>query len=149
MLRLMAIPLPVTIYAIVISTAGVLLGLFLLIRGSFPGWLPSGLVDPQGRRAVLSPGVYRLLGLACVLAGMAAGLVTLSTPGARFLVAFGLAVIAFTCLLVAAAEAWTERRARSLRQTRSTILWSIIAGAVAMVVNVGVTIYLFSGVWRR
>ena len=145
----MAIPLPVTIYAIVISTAGVLLGLFLLIRGSFPGWLPSGLVDPQGRRAVLSPGVYRLLGLACVLAGMAAGLVTLSTPGARFLVAFGLAVIAFTCLLVAAAEAWTERRARSLRQTRSTILWSIIAGAVAMVVNVGVTIYLFSGVWRR
>ena len=149
MLRLMAIPLPVTIYAIVISTAGVLLGLFLLIRGSFPGWLPSGLVDPQGRRAVLSPGVYRLLGLACVLAGMAAGLVTLSTPGARFLVAFGLAVIAFTCLLVAAAEAWTERRARSLRQRRSTMLWSIIAGAGAIVVNYGVTIYLFSSLWRR
>ena len=149
MLRLMAIPLPVTIYAIVISTAGVLLGLFLLIRGSLPGWLPSGLVDPQGRRAVLSSGTYRLLGLGCVLLGIAAGLVTLSTPGYSFLVAFGLVVIAVTCLLVAAAEAWTERRARSLRQRRSTILWSIIAGAVAIVVNYGVTIYLFSGVWRR
>ena len=149
MLRLMAIPLPVTIYAIVISTAGVLLGLFLLIRGSFPGWLPSGLVDPQGRRAVLSPGVYRLLGLACVLAGIAAGLVTLSTPGASFLVAFGLAVVAFTCLLVASAEAWTERRARSLRQRRSTIIWSIVTVAVGLVVNYGVIIYLFSSVRRR
>src|ERR1700730_993901 len=149
MLRLMAIPLQVTIYAIVVSTAGVLLGLFLLIRGSLPGWLPSGLVDPQGRRAVPSRGIYRLLGLASVLAGIAGGLVTLSTPGYSDLVAFGLGVVAFTCLLVAAAEAWTERRARSLRQRRSTILWSIVAGAVAMVVNVGVTIYLFSSLWRR
>jgi hypothetical protein len=149
MLRLMAIPLPVTIYAIVISTAGVLLGLFLLIRGSFPGWLPNGLVDPQGQRATLSPGMYRLLGVGCGLAGIAALVVTLGTPGASFLVAFGLAVVAFTCLLVAAAEAWTERRARSLRQTRSTILWTFVAGAVAMLVNYGVTIYLFSRVWRR
>ena len=149
MLRLMAIPLPLTIYAIVISTASVLLGLFLLIRGSPLGWLPSGLVDPQGRPAVISPGVYRLLGLACGLLGIAAGSVTLSTPGSSFLVAFGLGVIAFTCLLVAATEAWTERRARSLRQRRSTILWSIIAGALAIVVNYGVTIYLFSSLWRR
>jgi len=149
MLRPMAIPLPVTIYAIVISTAIVLLGLFLLIRGSLPDWPPSGLVDPQGRRAVLSRGTYRLLGLACVLFGIAAGLVTLSTPGYSFLVAFGLGVIAFTCLLVAAAEAWTERRARSLRQRRSTIIWSIVTVAVGLVVNYGVIIYLFSSVRRR
>ena len=149
MLRPMAIPLPVTIYAIVISTAIVLLGLFLLIRGSLPDWPPSGLVDPQGRRAVLSSGTYRLLGLGCVLLGIAAGLVTLSTPGYSFLVAFGLVVIAVTCLLVAAAEAWTERRARSFRQARSTIIWSIVTGAVVLVVNYGVTIYLLFSVRRR
>jgi len=112
MLRLIAIPLPVTIYALVLSAAALLLSVPLLITGTLPRWLPSGLVDPRGQRALLSPGIYRLLGVAGVLAGIGAGVATLGTPSTSILIAFGFAGIAFTCLVIAAAEAWSERRQR-------------------------------------
>src|SRR5947209_9639455 len=107
MLRLIAIPLPFTIYALVISAAAVLLGFPLVITGTLPRWLPSGLVDPTGQRADLSPGVYRIVGVAGVLAGIGGVAATLA-PGAFFFIGFGLVGIACTCLVIAAAEAWTE-----------------------------------------
>ncbi len=149
MLRLIAIPLPVTIYALVLSAAALLLSVPVVITGTLPRWLPSGLVDPQGQRALLSPGVYRLLGVAGVIAGIAVGVATLGTPGTSLLIVFGLAGVAFTCLVIAAAEAWSERRGRSLRQTRSGILWSVVGVMLAVALNYGAMFVLFSSIrWR-
>jgi len=149
MLRLIAIPLPVTIYALGLSAAALLLSVPLLITGTLPRWLPSGLVDPRGQPALLSPGVYRLLGVAGVLAGIAAGVATLGPPGTSLLIVFGFAGIAFTCLVTAAAEAWSERRRRSLRQTRSGILWSVVGVMLVVALNYGAMFVLFSSVRRR
>jgi hypothetical protein len=152
MLRLIAIPLPVTIYALVISVVALIVSIPLVITGAIPRWLPSGLVDPQGQRAVLSAAVYRMLGVAGVVAGIAAAVVTLGAPGTSLLIGFGLVALALACLVITAAQAWSERRARSLRPTRSTwstVFWSVIAVGVVMALNYGMTFYLFSSLRRR
>jgi hypothetical protein len=61
---LRAIPLPVATYALVLSVVTAALGLLLVASGAnLPGWFPSGLVDPDGRHAVLSSALYRAIGL--------------------------------------------------------------------------------------
>jgi hypothetical protein len=152
MLRLIAIPLPVTIYALVISATALLVSVPLVVTGTLPRWVPSGFVDAQGQRAVLSAGVYRTLGAAGVVAGVAAAVVTLGAAGTSLLIGFGLVGLAFASLVIAAVQAWSERRARSLRparSTRSTILWSVLAVVVVVVLNYGMTFSLFFGARRR
>ena len=56
---------------VLLGAALVVLGLYLLIRGTLPRWLFSGYVDQVGNRAELSRPVYRLSGLTSVLAGAA------------------------------------------------------------------------------
>jgi hypothetical protein len=54
---------------VVLGAALVVLGLYFLIRGTLPQWLPSGYVGQAGKRAELSRPVYRILGATSVLAG--------------------------------------------------------------------------------
>lgn len=63
------IPFPLTIELIGLAVVSLLLGAYLVARGTLPRWMPSGFVDRAGNRAVLSRPVYRLLGVTSALAG--------------------------------------------------------------------------------
>jgi hypothetical protein len=63
------LPFPIMVEFVVLGAALVVLGLYFLIRGTLPQWLPSGYVGQAGKRAELSRSVYRILGATSVLAG--------------------------------------------------------------------------------
>jgi hypothetical protein len=150
MMPLRAIPLPLAIYALVLSGAAAATGLAMLAGGGYlPGWFPSGLVDADGQRAVLSPGIYRLLGIGCLFLAAAILLMVVAGSAAGGLVGFLLVAIGVIVLLVAAAVAWDERRTRSLRQTRSNRLWTVAAFGVTMAVNWGLFWYVMYGAHRQ
>jgi len=133
------VPLPLAVELVVLGVLSLLLGLYLLVRGTLPRWVPSGFVDQAGNRAELSRPVYRLLGVTSVLAGIACELLALSqrTPA---LIAFALVAVALMGAIPAAAMAWGEQHRRSLRRTRATYVWSALAAILVIAVN-GLLLY--------
>lgn len=128
------VPFPLTVELIVLGVVSLLLGAYLVIRGTLPHWVPSGFVDQAGNRAELSRPVYRLLGVTSVLVGIACPLLALGqrTPA---LIAFALVAVALMCAIPAAAMAWGEQHRRSLRRKRSTYVWSALAAILVIAVN--------------
>jgi hypothetical protein len=130
-------PLPVTMVVefLVLGAVLVLLGLFLIIRGTLPRWLPSGYVDQAGNRAEFSRPVYRLTGVTSVLAGGALPLLALSQRVVIVVLAFMLIAIGFICAIPALVMAGREQSDRSLRRKRSTEVWSMMALIIVMALN--------------
>jgi hypothetical protein len=136
---LRAIPLPITIYALVLTGAAAAAGLALVAgAGNLPGWFRSGLVDADGKRAVLSPGIYRLVGIGFLFLAAAILLMDVAGSAEGALLGFFRVAIGVIVLLVAGAVAWDERRARSLRRTQSSRAWTVVAVGVTMAINWGV-----------
>ena len=133
------VPFPLTVELVVLGAATLLLGLYLLVRGTVPRWLPSGYVDQDGNRAELSPPVYRFLGVTSILAGIACPLVATNQRGS-ILVAFALIALALLCAIPAAVMALSEQHRRSLRRKRSTYVWSGLAYILLMAVT-GLVLY--------
>jgi hypothetical protein len=129
------LPYPIVIEMVVLGAALVLLGLFVIVRGTLPRWLPSGYVDPAGNRAELSPPVYRLLGVTSVLVGVATPLTALSRHITTALLAVALVAIGLICGIPAAVIAGSEEHRRSLRRKRSTYVWSTLAAFFAIAIN--------------
>lgn len=144
MVPLRAIPLPAAIYAVVLSVVAGAVGLALVCGGGYlPRWFPSGLVDADGKRAVLSPAMYRAVGIGCLLLATAILLMVVAGSAAGALVGLLLVAIALIVLLGAAVVSLRERRARSLRQTRSSAIWTAVGFAVTLASNWGLLTYLF------
>jgi hypothetical protein len=140
MLRPIPLPFPLVVEFLVVGAALGVLGLYLLIRGMLPRWLPSGYVDQAGKRAELSRPVYRLCGVTSVLAGSAAPLLALSQGVVIVVLAFVLIAIGFIFAIPAVVMAGREQTERSLRRKRSTEVWSTLAFIIVMALN-GVVIY--------
>jgi hypothetical protein len=119
---------------VLLGAALVVLGLYLLIRGTLPRWLFSGYVDQVGKRAELSRPVYRLSGLTSVLAGAALPLFALQRV-MMIVLAFALIAIAFAFAIPAMVMAGREESERSLRRKRSTQFWSMLALIIFMAIN--------------
>jgi len=120
------LPVPMVVEMVVFGAASVLVGVFLLRRGTLPRWLPSGYVDQAGKRAELSQSVYRPLGVTLVLIGVATALVALSQQLATFVLAFILITIGLIYAVPPAVKAGREETERSLRRKRSTQVWSML-----------------------
>lgn len=145
MVPLRAIPLPVAIYALVPAVATTAVGLLLVASGANPPrWFPSGLVDPDGKRAVLSPALYRVIGIGCLFLAAAVLLTVVADSATSVLVGHVLIGIAVIVLLGTAVVSLRERRARSLRQTRSNAVWTAVGFVVTMAFNSGLWAYLVS-----
>ena len=54
MLRPIPFPFPLIVEFLVVAVALLVVGFYLLGRGTLPRWLPSGYVDQAGKRAELS-----------------------------------------------------------------------------------------------
>jgi len=130
-------PLPVTMVVefLVVGALLVLLGLFLIIRGTLPRWLPSGLIDQAGNRAEFSRPVYRLIGVTGVLAGGGVLLLALSQRVVILVLAFVLFAVGFIFAIPSAVMAGREQSERSLRRKRSTEIWSWLALIIVMALN--------------
>jgi len=128
------VPSLLAVELIVVGEVSLLLGLYLMIRGTLPQWVPSGFVDQAGNRAELSRPVYRLLGLTSVLAGIACPLVALGQP-VLLVIAFGLIGLALLCAIPAAVMALSDQHRRSLRRKWSTTVWSFLVFIVVMTIN--------------
>jgi hypothetical protein len=129
------LPVPIVVESFVLGAALVLLGIFLIIRGTLPRWLPSGYVDPAGKRAELSQSVYRPLGVTSILIGVATPLVALSQQLATFVLAFILTAIGLIYAIPASVKAGREESERLLRRKRSTQVWSFLAVFSALAIN--------------
>jgi multisubunit Na+/H+ antiporter MnhB subunit len=144
-MSLRAIPLPVAIYALVLSVVTTAVGLLLVASGgNLPGWFPSGLVDADGKRALLSPALYRAIGIGCLFLAAAVLLMVVADSTTSVLVGFLLVAIAVIVLLGTAVVSLWERRARSLRRTPSNAVWTAVGFVVAMALNSGLWVYLVS-----
>jgi uncharacterized protein YjeT (DUF2065 family) len=128
------VPFLFAVELVVLGAVALLLGLYLILRGTLPRWMPSGFVDQAGNRAELSRPVYRLLGVTSVLAGIACPLVALSQL-APILIALGLIAAALVCAIPAAVMALSEQHRRSLRRKWSTEAWSFLGFIVVMTIN--------------
>ena len=133
------IPFPLTIELIGLAVVSLLLGAYLLVRGTLPRWMPSGFVDRAGDRAVFSRPVYRFLGVTSILAGIACPLVAANQRDS-ILVAFALIALALLCAIPTAVMALSEQHRRSLRRKRSTYVWSALAWILLIAVN-GLVVY--------
>src|SRR5207302_10712887 len=71
------LPFPIMVEFVVLGVALVVLGLYLLIRGTLPQWLPNGYVDQAGMPAELYRPVNRIVDVTSVLAGCAMPLLAL------------------------------------------------------------------------
>jgi len=129
------LPFPIMVEFVVLGVALVVLGLYLLIRGTLPQWLPSGYVDQAGKRAELSRRVNRILGVTSVLAGGATPLLALSQRPVIVVLAFVLIAIGLICATPAAVLAGREQSERSLRRKRSTQVWSTLVFIIVMALN--------------
>lgn len=121
------LPFPIVIEMVFVGAAAVIMGLFLLGRGTLPRWLPSGYVDQAGKRAELSPSVYRPLGVTLILIGAATGLVALSQQLVTSVLALMLAAIGLIYAIPPSVKAGREETERSLRRKRSMQVWSMLA----------------------
>jgi uncharacterized protein YjeT (DUF2065 family) len=128
------VPFLFAVELVVLGAVALLLGLYLILRGTLPRWMPSGFVDQAGNRAELSRPVYRLLGVTSVLAGIACPLVALSQL-VPILIALGLIAAALVCAIPAAVMALSEQHRRSLRRKWSTEAWSFLVFIVVMTIN--------------
>jgi hypothetical protein len=128
------VPFLFAVELVVLGAVALLLGLYLILRGTLPRWMPSGFVDQDGNRAELSQPVYRLLGVTSVLAGIACPLVALSQL-VPILIALGLIAAALVCAIPAAVMALSEQHRRSLRRKWSTEAWSFLVFIVVMTIN--------------
>jgi len=134
------LPYQIVIEFLVLGMALVIMGLYLLIRGTLPRWLPSGYVDQAGNRAEFSRPVYRLIGVTSVLAGGACPLLALSQRLAIVVLAFVMIAIGFIFAIPSVVMAGREQSERSLRRKRSTEIWSWLAFIIVMALN-GLVIY--------
>jgi Mn2+/Fe2+ NRAMP family transporter len=134
------LPYPIVIEFLVLGVALVVMGLYLVIRGTLPRWLPSGYVDQAGNRAEFSQPVYRLIGVTSALAGGACPLLALSQRLAIVVLAFVLIAIGFLFAIPSVVLAGREQSERSLRRKRSTEIWSWLAFIIVMALN-GLVIY--------
>jgi uncharacterized protein YjeT (DUF2065 family) len=128
-------PLPLPIVVEMLGATLVLLGLFLVIRGTLPRWLPSGFLDQAGNRAELSRPVYRWVGVTSVLVGVAAPMTALSRQVNTMLLAIMLVAIALLSAVPGVVVAVIDQHRRSLRRKRSTYWWSMLGLIVATVLN--------------
>jgi uncharacterized Tic20 family protein len=120
---------------VVFGAASVLVGVFLLRRGTLPRWLPSGYVDQAGKRAELSQSVYRPLGVTLVLIGVAMALVAVSQQLATFVLAFILTASGLIYAIPPSLRAGREETERSLQRKRSMQVWSMLALFLALAIN--------------
>src|SRR2546429_4945239 len=129
-IRAMLRPLsfPIMVEFVVLGVALVVLGLYLLFRGTLPQWLPSGYVDQAGKRAELSRPVYRMLGVTSVLAGGATPLLALSQRPVIVVLAFVLIAIGLICAIPAAGLAVRRQRGPSLRPEPSSPVLAAAGG---------------------
>src|SRR5260370_36904020 len=126
-----AVPFLLQAESVVLGVGLVLLGLFLLVRGTPPRWLPSGFLDQEGNRAELSRPVSRLVGVTSVLVGLAAPLIALSQPGVTLAFGVALTAIALLCAIGTAVMAWGEQSRRAPRRKGSTAGESTVGVIVA------------------
>lgn len=129
------LPFPIMVEFVVLGVALVVLGLYLLIRGTLPQWLPSGYVDQAGKRAELSRPVSRILGATSVLAGGATPLLALSQRPVTVIIAFVLIAIGLICAIPATVMAGREQGERSLRRKTIDTLWSMLVFIIVMALN--------------
>src|SRR6267143_5600523 len=109
------VPFLLAVELVVLGAVALLLGLYLILRGTLPRWVPSGFLDQAGNRAELSRPVYRLLGVTSVLAGIACELVALSQL-VPVVIAFALIGLALICAIPTAVMALSDQHRRSLRR---------------------------------
>jgi hypothetical protein len=128
------VPFLVAVELVVLGAVALLLGLYLILRGTLPRWVPSGFVDPAGNRAELSRPVYRLLGLTSVLAGIACPLVALGQL-VPVVIAFALIGLALICAIPTAVMALSDQHRRSLHRKWSTDVWSFLVFLVVVIIN--------------
>jgi hypothetical protein len=128
------VPFPIAVELDVLGAVALLLGLYLMLRGTLPRWVPSGFLDQAGNRAELSRPVYRLLGVTSVLAGIACPLVALSQL-VPVVIAFALIGLALICAIPTAVMALSDQHRRSLRRKWSTEVWSFLVFIVVVIIN--------------